>query len=217
MPGNAIFDGKTITAHTKRNNMTLKEVLTQTEPHASLWTTNIDELQKPCLDLCWEFNQSKPGNNAGRLEILKQLFGTCHDMTIIEPTFRCDFGFNIHTHGRVIMNYNVVILDTSPVHIGHSVYIAPGVVISCAGHAIHPQLREEGVGTSAPITIEKGAWIGANAFIGAGVTIGENSIIGAGSVVTKSIPPGVIAVGNPCRILREITEEDRITYDTITD
>jgi maltose O-acetyltransferase len=197
--------------------MTLKDVITKPQPHASLWSTNIDELQKPCLELCWEYNHSKPGDKQLRLSILKKLFGSCHDLTIIEPTFRCDFGFNIHTHGRVIMNYNVVILDTSPVHIGHSVWIAPGVVLSCAGHAIHPDQREQGVGTSAPITIEDGAWIGANAFIGAGVTIGKNSIIGAGSIVTKSIPANVIAYGNPCKVIREITEDDKITFQTITD
>lgn len=109
-----------------------------------------------------------------------------------------------------MINYNCVILDTSPVWIGANVFIAPGVCLACSGHAILPMQRADGIGTSKPITIEDDVWIGANATVCGGVTIGKGSIIGAGSVVNKDIPPGVIAVGNPCRILREITEEDVI-------
>lgn len=167
-------------------------------------------LQKNAKQLCWEFNHTPPNKTADRIKVLKKLFGTCHDMTFIEPSFYCDYGFNIHTHGMVIINYNCVILDTSPVNIGADVFIGPGICISCAGHAIDPQQRAQGISTSAPITIEDDVWIGANATVGAGVTIGKGTIIGAGSVVTKNIPPGVVAVGNPCRVLRLITEDDRI-------
>lgn len=102
------------------------------------------------------------------------------------------------------MNYNCVILDTSPVHIGKNAFIAPGVCIACAGHGILPAQRAEGVSTSAPIIIEDDVWIGANATVIGGVTIGEGSIIGAGSVVVRDIPRGVIAVGNPARVLRKL-------------
>ncbi|GLS91433.1 maltose acetyltransferase [Psychromonas marina] len=168
------------------------------------------ELQLPAKQLCWEFNQTNPQDSAKKGEILSKLFGTYHENVFIESMFRCDYGFNIHFHGFAIINYNCVILDTSPVHIGNEVCIAPGVCISCAGHAIDPKQRAQGIITSAPITIEDEVWIGANATVCAGVTIGKGSIIGAGSVVTKDIPAGVVAVGNPCRVMRTITEKDRL-------
>ena len=101
-------------------------------------------------------------------------------------------------------------LDTSPIHIGADVFIGPGTCLACADHAIDPTERAMGIGTSKPITLEKGVWLGANCTVCGGVTIGEGSIIGAGSVVTKDIPPGVIAVGNPCKVMRKITEEDKL-------
>ena len=144
-----------------------------------------------------------------------KLFGTCHSKTFVQPGFRCDYGFNIHTHGLAVINYNCVILDTSPVHIGANAFIAPGVCISCVGHAIAPEQRAEGITTSAPITLEEDVWIGANAVICGGVTIGKGSIIGAGSVVTRDIPAGVVAAGTPCRPLRTVTEADRIDLSTL--
>ena len=101
-------------------------------------------------------------------------------------------------------------LDTSPIHIGADVFIGPGTCLACAGHAIDPTERAMGIGNSKPITLETGVWLGANCTVCGGVTIGEGSIIGAGSVVTKDIPAGVIAVGNPCKVMRKITEEDKL-------
>lgn len=167
-------------------------------------------LQETAKTLCWEYNQTAPWEKEKRSEILKKLLGTCHPLTFIEPSFRCDYGFNIHTHGLTVINYNCVILDTSPVSIGANAFIAPGVCIACSGHSVDPTQRSMGIGTSAPITIGDNVWIGANATICAGVTIGDGSVIGAGSVVTKDIPAGVVAVGNPCRVLRPITEEDKL-------
>ena len=160
--------------------------------------------------LCWEYNQTRPDEGEKRREILQRLLGKCSELTFIEPTFRCDYGFNIFTHGLAVINYNCVILDTSPVHIGENAFIAPGVCIACAGHSIDPAQRAEGISTSKPITLEKDVWIGANAVICGGVTIGEGSVIGAGSVVTKDIPPMVVAAGNPCRVIRSVREEDKI-------
>ena len=141
---------------------------------------------------------------------MQELLGSCHPLTFIEPSFRCDYGFNIHTHGLTVINYNCVILDTSPVHIGANAFIAPGVCLACAGHALDPQQRAEGIGTSAPITLEENVWIGANSVVCGGVTIG------AGSVVTRDIPAGVVAVGNPCRVLRKLTEQDkRMTMEAL--
>lgn len=159
--------------------------------------------------LCWEYNQTPPDGEK-RAQILQKLLGTCHPLTFIEPAFRCDYGFNIHTHGLAVINYNCVILDTSPVHIGAGAFIAPGVCLACAGHALDPEQRSQGISTSKPITLEENVWIGANAVVCGGVTIGKGSVIGAGSVVTKDIPAGVVAAGVPCRVLRPITEADRI-------
>ncbi len=103
-----------------------------------------------------------------------------------------------------------VILDTSPVHIGANAFIAPGVCMACSGHSVDAAQRADGIETSAPITLEDDVWIGANATICAGVTIGAGSIVGAGSVVTRDIPVGVIAAGNPCRVLRTITEKEKV-------
>ncbi|AKN31290.1 transferase [Clostridium carboxidivorans P7] len=186
------------------------EIMKQNKGYFSKHTDEQSKLQQKAKELCWKYNQTGPSEEEKRSSILKELLGTCNPLTFIEPSFHCDYGFNIHTHGFTLINHNCVILDTSPVNIGANAFIAPGVCLACAGHAIVPTQRAEGIGTSKPITIEDDVWIGANAVVCGGVTIGKGSIIGAGSVVNKDIPAGVIAVGNPCKVLREITEEDII-------
>lgn len=160
--------------------------------------------------LCWEYNQTPPDAGTRRQELLQQLLGTCHPLTFIEPSFHCDYGFNIHTHGLAVINYNCVILDTSPVHIGAGAFIAPGVCLSCAGHSIDGEQRSTGISTSKPITLEDDVWLGANVVVCGGVTIGKGSVIGAGSVVTRDIPAGVVAAGVPCRPIRPVTPADKI-------
>ena len=167
------------------------------------------DIEKKTKLLTYQYNNTSPEEGEKRKEILRELFQDSVDKVIIEPPFHCDYGFNIHFEGFAFINYNCSILDTSSVHIGDGAFIAPGVCISCAGHGIHPDDRMEYV-TAKPINIGKKVWIGANCTILPGVSIGDGSIIGAGSVVTKDIPENVIAVGNPCRVLREITEEDRL-------
>ena len=190
--------------------MDLLEIMKSQNSYCSNHTDMPTHLQDNAKTLCWEYNKTAPWEKEKRREILQKLFGTCHPLTFIEPSFRCDYGFNIHTHGLTVINYNCVILDTSPVSIGANAFIAPGVCIACAGHSIDPVQRSMGVGTSAPITIEDNVWIGANVTICGGVTIGEGSVIGAGSVVTKDIPAGVVAAGNPCHVLRPISEKDKL-------
>lgn len=190
--------------------MDLLEIMKSQRGYCSNHTDMPTHLQDSAKTLCWEYNKTAPWEKEKRGEILQKLFGTCHPLTFIEPSFRCDYGFNIHTHGLTVINYNCVILDTSPVSIGANAFIAPEVCIACAGHSIDPVQRSMGVGTSAPITIEDNVWIGANATICGGVTIGEGSVIGAGSVVTKDIPAGVVAAGNPCHVLRHISEKDKL-------
>ncbi len=174
------------------------------------------EAQAKARRLCWKFNNSDPDDPKAQRDILMRLFGTYYSSVYLMPSFRCDFGFNIHFKGFALVNYNCVFLDTSPIHIGRSVLIGPGVVLACAGHPIHSEQRcSSALETSEPITIEDGVWIGANSTVCGGVTIGEGSVIGAGSVVTSDIPKGVIAAGVPCKVLREITETDRIAPERI--
>lgn len=168
-----------------------------------------DAWKEKARKLCWEYNQTPPDAHK-RAQILQQLLGTCDPLTFIEPAFRCDYGFNIHTHGLAVINYNCVILDTSPVHLGAGTFLGPGVCLACAGHALDPEQRAQGVGTSGPITLEENVWIGANAVVRGGVTIGKGAVIGAGSVVTRNIPAGVVAAGVPCRVIRPITGKDRL-------
>mgnify|MGYP001108838163 FL=1 len=131
--------------------------------------------------------------------------------TILSP-FHCDYGYNIKVGKNFFANYNFVVLDSAEVNIGDNVFIAPNVVLTCAGHAIDEEQRNKGLEIAFKITIGNSVWIGANVTILPGVTIGDNVIIGAGSVVTKDIPSNVIAVGNPCRVLRNITKEDVKKY-----
>lgn len=174
------------------------------------------EAQAKARRLCWKFNNSDPDDPKAQRDILMRLFGTYYSSVYLMPSFRCDFGFNIHFKGFALVNYNCVFLDTSPIRIGRSVLIGPGVVLACAGHPIHFEQRcSSALETSEPITIEDGAWIGANSTVCGGVTIGEGSVIGAGSVVTSDIPKGVIAAGVPCKVLREITDADRISPERI--
>ena len=190
--------------------MNMIEIMKQNQGYYSNNRDMPSKLQEKAKFLCWKYNQTSPLEKDKRQSLLQELLGECHPLTFIEPSFRCDYGFNIHTHGLTVINYNCVILDTSPVHIGENTFIGPGACLACAGHAIDAKQRATGVGTSAPINIGRDVWLGANVTICGGVKVGEGNIIGAGSVVTKNIPAGVIAVGNPCKVLRPITEEDML-------
>ncbi len=178
------------------------------------YSEELNAYQIKAKTLCQKYNMTFPNEKEIREEILTSLLGT-YAPCGIEPSFHCDYGFNIHLHGFVLLNYNCVILDTSPVNIGHMVFIAPNCVLACSGHAIDPTQRMNGIGISQPITIEGGVWIGASSTILGGVTIGKNSVIAAGSVVTKDIPANVIAGGVPCKIIRKITDEDKIDLSNI--
>ena len=169
------------------------------------------DIQLRAKMLTFDLNNISPENEERKIEILKELFQDENVSVILEPPFHCDYGFNIHFEGFALINYNCTILDTSPVYIGENVFIAPGVCIACAGHGIHP--NERNINTSKPVYIGKNVWIGANATILAGVHIGNGSIIGAGSVVSKDIPDNVIAAGVPCKVIREITDEDRLNLE----
>lgn len=174
-----------------------------------------DSLKKNARKLCRELNTMDPDDRPGTLNVYQSLFGGSTDLLFIAPPFHCDYGFNITFAGLAVVNYNCTILDTSEVRIGKNAFIGPNVCLSCASHAIDPQQRAEGITLSKPIVLEDDVWIGANSVICPGVTIGKGSVIGAGSVVNKSVPAGVVAAGSPCRVIREISEQERIDPESL--
>lgn len=144
-------------------------------------------------------------------KIVKELLGKS-DGAYINPPFYCDYGTHIEVGKNFFANYNCTILDVAKVTIGDNCQLAPNVAIYTAGHPVHPDTRNSGYEYGISVTIGDNVWIGGNSVICPGVRIGSNTVIGAGSVVTKDIPDWVIAAGNPCRVIREITEEDRRLY-----
>lgn len=158
------------------------------------------------------FNQTTEEQIEDRTELLKKLFASVGDNIYIEPSFRCDYGCHISIGDNFFANYDCIIIDVCKVDIGNNVFFAPRVCICTATHPIDTEVRNTGLEYGKPIHIGDNVWIGMNAVVNPGITIGNNSIIGAGSVVTKDIPNDVIAVGNPCRILRKITEEEKIYW-----
>ena len=154
------------------------------------------------------YNQTTEEEEERREEILQELFSSVGKKVHIEPPFHCDYGYHIQVGDYLYANYGCVILDICPVTIGNHVMLGPGVNIYTAAHPIDPQVRNLDLEFGKPVTIGDNVWIGGNTVINPGVTIGENAIIGSGSVVTKDIPASVIAAGNPCRVLRKITQED---------
>lgn len=191
--------------------MNFFELMQTEKPYCSNFLDMPNELQIKAKNLCLEYNLTRADEEDKRRRIIAELFGTSTDKLLLSPNFNCDYGFNIHFHGFALVNYNCVILDTSPVNIGDGVFIAPNVCIACAGHSLDAEQRKSGVLTSSPITIEDGVWLGANVTVCPGVTIGRNSVIGAGSVVVRDIPQDVVAVGNPCRVIRKVTPDDKLT------
>jgi maltose O-acetyltransferase len=150
-----------------------------------------------------------------RKELLSQLFEKIGENIQIEPPFRCDYGCHISIGDNFYANYDCIILDVNKVNIGNNVFFGPRVCIYTAGHPIDAAIRNELLEFGKPVIIGDNVWIGGNAVINPGVKIGNNTIIGSGSIVTKNIPDNVIAVGNPCRVLRSITEEDKNTWNGV--
>ncbi|MEE1228959.1 MAG: sugar O-acetyltransferase [Lachnospiraceae bacterium] len=160
-------------------------------------------------DACYAFNQSAFGHNEKEFTELRENLGTAPDDLIIIPPFYCDHGDRIHFGKHCFANTDLTILDENDVRIGDNVFLAPHVSIYTAGHPIAPDIRNLDLEYALPVTIGDNVWIGGNVVINPGVTIGSNTVIGSGSVVTRDIPDWVIAAGNPCKVIREITEEEK--------
>lgn len=169
--------------------------------------------QLPYQDRLWAFNQLKPSDHEAKQRYLHEVFASCGENCYVELPFHANWGgAHVHMGANVYANSNLTIVDDGNVHIGDGVMFGPNVTIATANHPICPALRERGLQYNKDVHIGKNAWIGANVVIVPGVHIGENAVIGAGSVVTKDIPNDVVAVGNPCRVLRPISERDRETF-----
>lgn len=165
-----------------------------------------------CNDLCYEFNKIKPSDRASQEKILRRIFGQMGKNVVVNAPFWCDYGYNTSVGDYFFANRYCQILDGGKVTFGDHVFIAPNCCFTTAEHALDAEQRNAGLEVALPITVGNNVWIGAGSTILGGVTIGDNTVIGAGSVVTKDIPSGVVAVGVPCRVLREITEEDKNKY-----
>lgn len=178
-----------------------------------LWTDTGEYLaeQKRAKDLLWEFNQSKPSDEERRTEIARKLFGKIGAPVWIMQPLTLARGKTVTIGEGTYINSNLTLVDDYTITIGKNCLFAPNVTICTTGHPVHPKLREHGEMYSFSVTIGDGVWLGANVMILPGVTIGDNAVIGAGSVVTRDIPPMTIALGTPCRVVREITDRD-LTY-----
>ena len=176
------------------------------------WMDGLDQERLENKKKIYAFNHLEPDKVDEKDKLLKEILGKTGKYVNIEAPFHCDYGYNIEVGENFFANYNFTVLDVGKVTIGANAQIAPNVSIYTAGHPIHPDSRNSGYEYGISITIGDNVWIGGNACIMPGVTIGNNVVIGAGSVVTKDIPDNVIAAGNPCRIIRTITEEDRDYY-----
>jgi galactoside O-acetyltransferase len=181
-----------------------------------LYTESEASFQDPRrrADLIFEYNSTRPGDPARRRELLERILGSVGARTVLLSPFHAGFGSNVHLGDDFFGNVNLTFVDDVEIRIGDGVMIAPGVTLTTTGHPIHPDLREDFRRFSEPITIEDRVWIGSNVVVLPGVRIGYGSVIGAGSVVSRDIPPMTVAVGVPCRVVRDITDEDLRTRTT---
>ena len=172
-----------------------------------------DEIMKEQVmfqDLLWAFNQLKPSEYDKKQKYMKELFAECGDNCYIELPFHANWGgHHVHLGSGVYANSNLTLVNDGNIYIGDKVMLGPNVTIATANHPINPELRDRGLQFNKDVYIGENTWIGAGVVIVPGVHIGSNTVIGAGSVVTKDIPDNVIAVGNPCRVIRNVSEHDR--------
>ena len=169
--------------------------------------------QIKCLDRLYDFNATRPTELEKREKMLKEMFAEVGKDCYIEPPLHSNWGGrHVHLGNNVYFNFNATLVDDTHIYIGDCTMLGPNVVIATAGHPVLPELREKALQYNLPVHIGKNCWLGAGVIVLPGVTIGDNTVIGAGSVVTKDIPANVVAVGNPCKVLREINEHDKKFY-----
>ena len=176
-------------------------------------TSDIMDEQLKCLEKQYDYNATRPTEQDKRQKLMKEMFAEIGENCYIEPPLHANWGGrNVHLGKFVYCNFNVTFVDDTHIYIGDYTMLAPNVVIATAAHPILPELREKQYQFNLPVHIGRNCWLGAGVIVLPGVTIGDNTVIGAGSDVTKDIPATVVAVGNPCRVLREISEHDKEYY-----
>ena len=169
--------------------------------------------QTACMERLWEYNQSRPSEGEKRARMLEELFARVGKNAYIEPPLRANWGgARVRLGDNVYANFNLTLVDDAEISFGDNCMVGPNVTIATAGHPILPQLRCQLLQYNLPVHIGDNVWIGAGAITLTGDTVGDSAVLGAGSVVTKDMPGGVVAAGNPCRVLREIGERDREYY-----
>ena len=173
----------------------------------------IDRFQTACMEKLYDYNQTRPSEKEKRAAMLKEMFAEIGEGCYVEPPLRSNFGgHHVHFGKYVYANYNLTLVDDTHIYVGDNTMFGPNVVLATAGHPIAPELRSRGLQYNMPIRIGCNCWLGAGVIVLPGVTIGDNVVIGAGSIVTKDIPSNVVAVGNPCKVLRPVDEHDRQYY-----
>lgn len=165
------------------------------------------------LEKLYDYNATRPLEQEKRAKLLKEMFAEIGENCYIEPPFHANWaGKHVHFGKNVYANFNLTCIDDTHIYVGDYTMIAPNVILATATHPVLPELREQGYQYNMPIHIGKNCWLGAGVIVLPGVTIGDNTVVGAGSVVTKDLPANVVAVGCPCRVLREISERDKEYY-----
>lgn len=181
-----------------------------------LYLPNDEEIMKEqllCLDRLFDFNSTRPTEGEKRTAMLKEMFAEIGEGCYIESPFHANWGGkHVHFGKGVYANFNLTLVDDTHIYVGEYTMFGPNVTVASAGHPILPELREQAYQYNMPVHIGRNCWLGAGVIVLPGVTIGDNTVIGAGSVVTKDIPSNVVAVGNPCKVLREINERDKEFY-----
>ena len=181
-----------------------------------LYLPSDDEIaaaQQKCLDRLYDYNMTRPSEPEKRKALLSEMFAEIGEGCYIEPPFHANWGGRyVHFGKNVYCNFGATFVDDTHIYVGDYTMFGPHVTVATAGHPILPELREKAYQYNMPVHIGRNCWLGAGVIVLPGVTIGDNSVIGAGSVVTKDIPANVVAVGNPCHVLREIGEHDREFY-----
>lgn len=181
-----------------------------------LYLPNDEEIMKEQLerlDRLYEFNLTRPTQMEKRAALLKEMFAEIGDACYIEPPLHSNFGGgHVHFGKNIYANFNLTLVDDTHIYVGDYTMFGPNVTVATAGHPIWPELRRQGYQYNAPVHIGANCWIGAGVLIMPGITIGDNVVVGAGSVVTKDIPSDVVAVGAPCKVLREVNEHDKKYY-----
>ena len=184
--------------------MSEKEKMLAGELYDANYNKDLMEDRNKIKDKCFEYNNIKPSDIENRKKIMKTILGKTKENFLIEQPFMCDYGYNIEIGENFYSNHNLVILDANKVKFGDNVFIAPNCGFYTSGHQLDYETRNKGLEYAKPITVGDNVWIGGNAIVLPGVTIGNNVVIGAGSVVNKDIPSNVVAVGSPCKVVKEL-------------